>query len=123
MEAKDKEILFKILKHAQNVDSFCDDCFCEDDLINSEKTLSATAFELLQIGELAKMKLSDEAKESINTIPWNSIYGLRNRIVHGYDEINHTILWETINEDIPLLITELKTVLEKEKQVKKKDIR
>lgn len=115
MEAKDKEILLKILRHAENIELFCEDCYSAEDFVSSDMTLSATAFELLQIGELAKIKLSDEAKGTIEVIPWDSIYGLRNRIVHGYDDIDHNIMWETVSEDVPFLIKELKSVLNKEK--------
>ena len=63
--------------------------------------VEATVFNLMQIGELAKASLSDAAKESIPGIPWKQIYGLRNRIVHGYDGVDMRIVWDTVSEDIP----------------------
>lgn len=69
--------------------------------------VEATVFNLMQIGELAKESLSDEAKEQITTIPWNQLYGMRNRIVHGYSGINLNIVWDTISQDIPKLREEL----------------
>ena len=65
----------------------------------------------MQLGELAKQSLSDEAKSQITTIPWQQIYGLRNRIVHGYSGVNMKIVWETVAYDIPELHKELKTIL------------
>ena len=58
----------------------------------------------MQIGELAKESLGDEAKAQITTIPWNQLYGMRNRIVHGYSGINLNIV---ISQDIPKLREEL----------------
>lgn len=69
--------------------------------------VEATVFNLMQIGELAKESLSDEAKEQITTIPWNQLYGMRNRIVHGYSGINLNIVWDTISQDIPKLREDL----------------
>jgi uncharacterized protein with HEPN domain len=46
--------------------------------------VEACVFNLMQIGELAKISLSDEVKDQIVTIPWKQLYGMRNRIVHGY---------------------------------------
>lgn len=69
--------------------------------------VEATVFNLMQIGELAKESLSDEAKEQITTILWNQLYGMRNRIVHGYSGINLNIVWDTISQDIPKLREEL----------------
>lgn len=65
----------------------------------------------MQIGELAKQQLSDETKESINEIPWKQLYGMRNRIVHGYDGVNLTIVWATIKNDIPMLDKDLRNII------------
>lgn len=69
--------------------------------------VEATVFNLMQIGELAKESLSDEAKAQFKTIPWNQLYGMRNRIVHGYSGINLNIVWDTVSQDIPALKDEL----------------
>ena len=60
---------------------------------------------------MSKASLSDELKDSITSIPWNQIYGLRNRIVHGYDGVKFNIVWDTIREDLPDLVEEIKTIL------------
>ena len=74
--------------------------------------VEATVFNLMQIGELAKFSLSDEAKKKITAIPWQQLYGMRNRIVHGYDGVNMTIVWDTVKEDIPVLLTQLQRIVE-----------
>ncbi len=111
MENKDKEVLLKILKHAEHAIEYAskhEDCnaFQSDNMC-----VEATVFNLMQIGELAKSSLSDELKSSIKSIPWNQIYGLRNRIVHGYEGVNFTIVWDTIRDDLPELIKEIKSIL------------
>ena len=65
----------------------------------------------MQLDELAKESLDDETKAQIKTIPWQQIYGLRNRIVHGYSGVNMRIVWDTVAYDIPELHRELKTIL------------
>ncbi len=77
--------------------------------------VDATVFNLMQIGEFAKTSLSDEAKGRLTSIPWTQIYGMRNRIVHGYSGIKMNIVWETIKQNIPELQAELQSVL-REKQ-------
>ena len=69
--------------------------------------VEACVFNLMQIGELAKTALSDEAKNQITTIPWKQLYGMRNRIVHGYSGI----VWDTIHDDLPDLQKEIKKYL------------
>ena len=36
-----------------------------------------------------------------------SIVGLRNRLIHGYDDIDHDIVWQIVTTDLPLLVLEL----------------
>ena len=66
----------------------------------------------MQIGELAKGSLSEETTAQIKTIPWQQIYGMRNRIVHGYSGVNMQIVWDTVSADIPMLHKELKSIIE-----------
>ena len=72
--------------------------------------VEACVFNLMQIGELAKQELSDEGKSQINNIPWKELYGMRNRIVHGYDGVKMNIVWDTIYYDLPLLKEELEKI-------------
>ena len=69
--------------------------------------VEACVFNLMQIGELAKSSLSDELKAEIVSIPWRQIYGMRNRIVHGYSGVNMKMVWDTIKYDLPLLKSEI----------------
>lgn len=40
------------------------------------------------------------------------VIGLRNRIIHGYDQIDDQVVWDSIQTDLPILITRLEEVLE-----------
>jgi uncharacterized protein with HEPN domain len=44
-------------------------------------------------------------------IPWVQIVGLRNRLIHGYDNVDFDILWEIVTKDLPPLIAELEKIL------------
>lgn len=57
---------------------------------------------VLQIGELAK-HLSREATESISSIPWSQIKGMRNFFAHNYGAMDVEQTWETIDKEIPVL--------------------
>jgi uncharacterized protein with HEPN domain len=39
------------------------------------------------------------------------IIGTRNRIAHGYDRINHEVIWRIVRDDLPILIRELEALL------------
>ena len=71
----------------------------------------ACVFNLLQIGEMCNRDLSDTLKEKYDHVPWRQIYGLRNRIVHGYDDVQLNIIWETIQDDLPVLMNDFEVIL------------
>jgi uncharacterized protein with HEPN domain len=45
-------------------------------------------------------------------LPWSSIIGMRNRLVHAYFDIDHDILWTTVTRVVPPLAERLKILLE-----------
>lgn len=58
---------------------------------------------LLQIGELTG-HLSEEFKEATKeSVYWPAIKGMRNVFAHDYGAIDYSRVWNTVNEDIPLL--------------------
>ena len=111
MEAKDQQVLEKIYQHICSVLKYCAECTSLDDFQQDSMRVEACVFNLMQIGELAKTTLSDDMKQQITTIPWKQIYGMRNRIVHGYSGVNMRIVWDTIHDDLPALAKELEQYL------------
>lgn len=107
MDNKDKQVLDKIYSHIYSVLKYCSDCDSLDSFQSDSMRAEACIFNLMQIGELAKFSLSDELKAAIKSIPWNQLYGMRNRIVHGYSGVNMQVIWDTIEYDLPKLKAEL----------------
>lgn len=88
----------KILEYTKNVEY--------DSFINNSILVEACVFNLSQIGELANK--IDEVFEANNPgIPWRTMYGLRNKIVHDYDGVNLVLIWDIVKEDLPELLEQL----------------
>jgi uncharacterized protein with HEPN domain len=62
------------------------------------------------IGESAA-RLSEPTRQAYPQIPWPQIVAARNRLIHGYDQINFDILWDIIEIDLPPLVAELEQIL------------
>jgi len=62
------------------------------------------------IGEAAN-RVSASTQRKYSSIPWSEIIGMRHRLIHGYDIIDHDLLWNTIAHDLPSLIDQLKAIL------------
>lgn len=62
---------------------------------------------LLVIAEAAR-QVSETTRQTLPNISWSEINGMRNRLVHEYDDVNLNIVWDVIQLEIPPLIEELK---------------
>lgn len=65
------------------------------------------------VGEAA-CKVSEPFRETHPEIPWTEVTGIRHKIVHDYFEVNYTILWSVIREELPALERLLADALERE---------
>lgn len=81
----------------------------DDYLLSSEgtKNLAATCMLIEAIGEAYKR--IDKATEGTllseyEGIPWKAVKGIRDRIAHGYFEIDADIIYEAVANDIPALL-------------------
>lgn len=55
------------------------------------------------IGEAAA-KVTDAYRRSHPEVSWRDIIDMRNRIAHGYFDLNLKIVWDTVQEDLPKLL-------------------
>ncbi len=62
------------------------------------------------IGE-ASGKINDSFQEEHNDIPWHLLRGMRNRMIHAYNEIDLELVWQTITKDIPSLKEQIQNLL------------
>lgn len=64
---------------------------------------------LIIIGEAAAkvMDLHPDVVERLAEIPWRGMRGMRNRIAHGYFDINLDPVWDTIQSALPDLLAAL----------------
>lgn len=65
------------------------------------------------IGEAA-YQTSEAARARLPAIAWEDVIGMRHRLVHAYFDINLDILWRTVQDDLPPLISTLETFLAEE---------
>ena len=56
-------------------------------------------------------RLPTEFKQRRKDIPWKEIAGTRDHLIHGYDVVDHRILWDAVQIDIPRLIEAIDELL------------
>ena len=80
------------------------------DLNNNDILLFALVHAIELIGEAAN-HISDHYKSEHPEILWNRIITMRNRLIHGYFKVDLDIVWDTVTSDIPILIEQLKKII------------
>jgi uncharacterized protein with HEPN domain len=58
------------------------------------------------IGEAAT-HLPAELRERYPAVPWSRVIALRNRLIHGYEAVDTTLLWEVLSRNLPELCRDL----------------
>jgi uncharacterized protein with HEPN domain len=62
------------------------------------------------IGE-AGARVSEAGRDATPDVPWPEIVAMRNRLVHTYFDVNLDVVWETVRNDLPALVTALQDAL------------
>lgn len=82
------------------------------DFRSDKRTQQAVVMCLVIIGEAAT-KVMDTAMDFVEAhpqVPWRNMRGMRNRIAHGYFDINLEVVWNTVQTALPQLLAQLPAV-------------
>lgn len=84
----------------------------KNDFLADKRTQQAVVMSLIIIGEAATkvMDRHPEFTQAHAAVPWRSMRGMRNRIAHGYFEINLDVVWDTVQMALPQLLKQLPAV-------------
>lgn len=108
--SRDDAVLLDVLIAAQRAVEFASG-MTRDQFASDLKTQSAILHQLLVLGEAAK-RLSDTFRDAHSRdAPWRAIAGMRDRLIHGYDDVDLGEVWRTIENDLPALIAALERLV------------
>ncbi|HJK78273.1 MAG TPA: DUF86 domain-containing protein [Methanocorpusculum sp.] len=68
--------------------------------LDSDKVIQHVVQKSLEIIGEASKKLSTETKDRCTQIPWHHVAGMRDRLTHGYFEVNWELVWNVLQNDI-----------------------
>lgn len=81
-----------------------------DDLDRDQMLLFAVVRAIELIGEAAN-KISLETRAATTQVPWAAIVSMRNRLIHGYADIDRAVLWNTATQEVPTLLPLLRALV------------
>ena len=106
---KDKGRIEHMMYAIDNVEEFTKGVTL-DEFVKSKVLFYAVVKNIEIIGEATYM-LTNDFKQTHNTIPWQLIEKMRHVLVHGYYTISPDKVWETVQNDLPFLKEQLRELL------------
>jgi uncharacterized protein with HEPN domain len=79
--------------------------------LDAEEMLLFALVRAVEIAGEAASQVTAETRAQLHDLPWDSMVGMRNRLVHACFDINRDILWTTVTEAAPPLLERLKRLL------------
>lgn len=106
---RDRAYLLDILEAARlavsyvsgkSKEEFLRDTQCQDAVIRRFEIIGA-----------ASRRISDETQSEFPDLPWGEMIGMRNIMIHEYDDVDLDVTWKTVASDLPGLVGSLEAIL------------
>ena len=107
---RDREFFLDIFEAAKLATSYVGEK-SKEDFLKDPQCQDAVIRRLEIIGE-ASRRISEKTQADFPDLPWSAMIGMRNVMIHEYDNVDVGIVWKTVKSNLPKLITSFKTILE-----------
>jgi uncharacterized protein with HEPN domain len=79
--------------------------------LETDRALALALVKSIEIFGEAASKVSRELRSRSPEIPWADIIAMRNRLIHSYFDVNLDIVWQTVTEELPPIVTRLQKLM------------
>ena len=111
---KDKATLLDILKAAHLAIEFRES-MNKAAFLGDQKTQASVLHQLLILGEAVK-RLSGDFRERHTEIPWKTMAGMRDNLIHAYNDVDIEEVWKTLTVDLPQIISQIEPLVPPEEE-------
>jgi uncharacterized protein with HEPN domain len=106
---RDLASVWDMVQAIRYIQTFTKDLSFEE-YLNDVRTTSAVERQFEILGEAAR-RISEEFRQTHRAIDWQRIIGLRNIVIHRYDEVDQDILWAIVGSELAPLLSQLEPLL------------
>lgn len=78
---------------------------------DTQRLLQHSVIRCIEIIGEAASRISPEVRSAYSNIPWQDIIGMRNRLIHAYFDLDMGLVWQTANQELPMIIPLLEKIL------------
>jgi uncharacterized protein with HEPN domain len=82
--------------------------------LDNDELLGLALIRLLEIIGEAAWGISENLRNRYPDIAWRQMANMRNRVIHGYFDVNNDLVWETVTAELPPLIAMIEAVIKNE---------
>jgi len=111
MKRKIGDYIEDIIEAMANAMEFTKD-ITYDEFVKDTKTVYAVIRAIEITGEAVK-NIPEEVRKKYPDIPWKSIAGMRDKVIHAYFGVKTERLWNVVKRDIPNLKPKFEKILTK----------
>jgi uncharacterized protein with HEPN domain len=79
--------------------------------LSGNRVLQLALVQLIEIVGAAAARIPDDFRVAHPEVPWRLAADMRNKLIHGYDTIEYAIVFDTVNDDLPLLVSQLNAII------------
>lgn len=80
------------------------------DELRNDRQLQLALIQLIQIVGEAASRIPDDVRQAHPQVPWQLAADMRNKLIHGYDLIEYPIVYDTVRDDLPLIVLQLDAI-------------
>ncbi|HEX5506861.1 MAG TPA: DUF86 domain-containing protein [Thermomicrobiales bacterium] len=84
--------------------------------LDGDRMLTLAVVKCIEIIGEAASQVSAECRAQHPSVPWRQATGTRNRLIHGYFEVDLDIVWDTVAQNLPPLVLELEQILAQDRE-------
>ena len=106
---EDEDRLFHMLEAAREARGYAQGRKRED--LETDRPLTHSLVRCLEIVGEAASRISPDFRKDHPQLAWQDMIGMRHKLIHAYYRINLNIVWRTVQEELPVLISELEKIL------------
>lgn len=81
--------------------------------LNTNRMLTLALVKCIEIIGEAASNVSEQTRAQHPLIPWQIIRATRNRLIHAYYDVDLDVVWQTVTDDLPPLVSALEAALPK----------
>lgn len=109
MANRDLTRLRHMLDCARTIRKFAETKTRQD--LDSDRFFSSAIMREFEVLGEAASAISMETRAQFPLIPWKAVIGMRNQLIHAYFDVDHDIVWKTIETALPELIPQVEQAI------------